>query len=205
MLFTFARPRYSAGLTLIELLTALAISASLMMLSTPMVNMLRENKAVSISYEFASALNFARSEAIKRGNKVTVCRTITGNKCEGEPDVNGQKDWSNGWIVFSDVNGNGQFNATEDEILRVRRSLPKGYTLRSNAKVRVTYKSLGISPGYMDSWTICTPGNKDTLTKGIVVSYTGRVRQARDTNNDGVIDNGTPGNRGIPRNLHCGT
>jgi len=203
MLHTFTRPRISAGLTLIELITALAITASIIALSTPMVNMLRENKAISISYEFISALNFARSEAIMRGNQVTVCRTIDGTRCEGNPDINGQKDWSNGWIVFSDVNGNGQVNALQDEILRIHQELSEGYTLRSNAKVRVTYKPTGVSPGYMDSWTICTPGNSDALTKGVIVAYTGRVRQATDTNNDGVIDNGVPGSDTMPRNLHC--
>jgi type IV fimbrial biogenesis protein FimT len=197
------RSRPAAGLTLIELLVGLSIGASVLALSTPMANMLRENKAQSISYEFITALNLARSEAIKRGNPVTVCRTINGLRCEGDDDINGQKDWSQGWIVFSDINGNGQVNSTQDEILRVRQALGEGYTLRSNAKIRVTYKPIGVSPGFMDSWTVCTPGKNNSLAKGIVVAYTGRVRHAKDTNGDGIIDNGTPGNRRDPRNLIC--
>lgn len=193
----------AAGLTLIELLVGLSIGVSVLALSAPMANMLRENKAQSISYEFTAALNFARSEAIKRGNPVTICRTISGFRCEGESDINGQKDWSKGWIVFSDINGNGQVNSTQDEILRVRQALGEGYTLRSNAKVRVTYKPIGVSPGFMDSWTVCTPGNNDSLAKGIIVAYTGRVRHAKDTNGDGIIDNGTPGSRRDPRSLLC--
>ena len=193
----------SCGFTLIELLIGLIIAASLMMLSTPMANVLRENKASSIMHEFVTALNFARSEAIMRGNRVTVCRTISGKECEGEPDINDQKDWSKGWMVFSDINGNGQFNSTQDEILRVRGALEGGYTLRSNARVRVTYKPIGISPGFMDSWAVCAPGNNGSATKGVVVAYTGRVRYAKDTNNDGKIDNGTPGNRRAPRELVC--
>jgi len=168
-----------------------------------MANMYRANKNVSISYEFVSALNFARSEAIKRGNRVTICRTISGTQCEGEADVNGKKDWSKGWIVFSDINGNGRVNTTQDEILLVHHALADGFSLRSNAKVRVTFKPIGISPGYMDSWTICAPGNNDALTKGVIVAFTGRVRLAKDTDNDGIIDNGTPGSRSAPRNLHC--
>lgn len=195
--------RACAGLTLIELLSGLAVGGTVLALSSPMANMVRENKASSISHEFVSALNFARSEAIKRGNRVTVCRSINGNQCDRLPDVDGQKEWSTGWIVFSDVNGNGQFNSGQDEILRVRSALEPGYTLRSNAKVRVTYKPIGISPGFMDSWTICAPGNSNALTKGVIVAYTGRVRYARDTNDDGIIDNGTPGNRQNPRNLVC--
>ena len=202
MIYSSAKLRISAGFTLIELLASLAIGATIIALSTPMVNLVRENKATSISYEFMSALNFARSEAIKRGNRVTVCRTNSGTRCDRVPDIDGQKDWSTGWIVFSDVNGNGQINPSQDEILRVRRALDSGYTLRSRAKVRVTYKSIGISPGFMDSWTICTPANNNASGKGVIVAYTGRVRLAKDTNNDGIVDNG-PGKRRNLRNLEC--
>ena len=191
------------GFTLIELLVTLSIGTILMALSTPMANIVRSNKASSLAHEFVVALNFARSEAIKRGNKVTICRTITGDKCEGRADANNQKDWSESWIVFSDINGNGKLNKSQDQILRVHGPLPDGYTLRSNARVRVTYKSIGISPGYMDSWTLCTPGKVNTFTKGIVISYSGRVRYARDTNNNGTIDNGRTKMKGKPRELLC--
>lgn len=200
---TKSLPRLCAGLTLIELLTSLAIGATVLTLSSPMVNLVRENRATSINYEFIGALNFARSEAIKRGNRVTVCRSLSGTQCDRVPDVNGQKDWSVGWMVFSDLNGNGKFNSTQDEILRVRRALDSGYTLRSNARVRITYKSTGISPGFMDTWTVCPPGNNDALAKGVVVAYMGRARFAKDTDNDGLIDNGRPGSRRTPRNLVC--
>lgn len=202
MIYSSAKLRISAGFTLIELLASLAIGATVIALSTPMVNLVRENKATSISYEFMAALKFARSEAIKRGNRVTVCRSNSSTRCDRVPDIDGQKNWSTGWIVFSDVNGNGQVNPTQDEILRVRRALDSGYTLRSKAKVRVTYKATGISPGFMDSWTICTPANNNALSKGVIVAYTGRVRLAKDTNNDGIIDNG-PGKRRNLRNLEC--
>ena len=205
MRYPISRRRLLAGLTLIDLMVSISIGASVLALSAPMANFVRENKAQSISSEFIVALNFARSEAIKRGNRVTICRTISGTRCEGNADVNGQKDWSSGWIVFSDINGNGQINSNQDEILRVRRSLENGYTLRSNARVRVTYKPIGISPGFMDSWTVCTPGNSEAATKGIVVAYTGRVRHAKDSNGDGILDNGTPGNQSKPRNLTCNT
>ena len=54
----------------------------------------------------------------------------------------------------------------------------------------------------MDSWTICTPTQNNALSKGVIVAYTGRVRLAKDTNKDGIIDNG-PGKRRNLRNLVC--
>jgi len=193
----------SFGFTFIELMVSLSIGVIVATLTTPMANMLRNSTVSSLSYEFVAALNLARSEAIKRGNKVTVCRTIDGTKCEGKPDVNDQKDWSEGWIVFSDLNGDGKVNPSQDQILLVHSPLPHGYTLRSNARVRVTYKPIGISPGYMDSWTLCTPGKNPALTKGIVIAYTGRVRLAKDSNHNGIIDNGTAAMQGEPTELLC--
>jgi type IV fimbrial biogenesis protein FimT len=194
---------FSKGFTLIELMIALCIGVLVMVMSAPMANMLKSNKASSVAYEFVSALNYARSEAITRGNRVTVCRTISGKKCEGHPDINNQKVWDSGWMVFSDQNGNGQFNPTQDEILKVRSPLPEGYSIRSNAKVRVTYKPIGISPGFMDSWTVCAPGASPGFAKGVIVAYSGRVRFAKDTNDNGTIDNGTPSMKGNPRELVC--
>jgi len=191
------------GFTLIELISVILIGSILLALSTPIMNLVRGNMASSLNLEFANALNFARSEAIKRGNKVTVCRTLHGDKCQGSDDVNHQKDWSHGWIVFSDVNGNGKVNLEQDAILAVHGPLPSGYTLRSSAKVRVTYNPIGISPGFMDSWTLCTPGKQPELTRGVVVAYTGRVRIAKDTNHNGTIDNGTPYTENEPRELTC--
>jgi type IV fimbrial biogenesis protein FimT len=196
---------FSGGFTLIELIIALLIGAIVTALSVPMANMVKSSRSSSIAYEFVSALNFARSEAIKRGNKVTICRTISGARCEGLPDINEQKVWDTGWIVFSDVNGNGQFNPTDDEILSVHGPLPEGYTLRSNARVRVTYKPIGISPGYMDSWTVCAPDAKPGFARGIIVAYSGRIRFAKDTNNNGTIDNGTLSTQGEPSELVCRT
>jgi len=191
------------GFTLIELIIALLIGAIVTVLSVPMSNMVKSNRTSSVAYEFVFALNFARSEAIKRGNKVTICRTINGSRCEGETDINSQKVWDNGWMIFSDFNGNGQFNPARDEILAVHGPLPEGYSLRSNAKVRVTYKPIGISPGFMDSWTVCAPDAHAGATKGIIVSYSGRVRFAKDTNDNGTIDNGTLSMQGDPRELEC--
>ena len=194
---------FSTGFTLIELIIALLIGAIVTAISVPMSNMVKSNRTSSVAYEFALALNYARSEAIKRGSKVTICRTITGSRCDGAPDINGQKVWDEGWMVFSDINGNGQFNPTQDEILSVHGPLPEGYSLRSNARVRVTYKPIGISPGYMDSWTVCAPDAKPGFARGIIVAYSGRVRFAKDTNDNGTIDNGTLSMQGKPRELEC--
>jgi len=182
------------GFSLIELLIGLSIATLLITLSVPMSNLLHANKATTQIHEFASSLNFARSEAIKRGNFVTVCRTLGNTKCEGPRDIGGQKVWDAGWMVFSDINGNGQFNGAEDQVLHQHGPLPANYSLRSNARVRITYKAIGMSPGFMDTWTLCGPNGNPELTRGVILAYSGRVRFAQDNNRNGIRDNGTSNN-----------
>ena len=47
-------------------------------------------------------LQFARSEAIREGQTVNVCVSSDGLTC-----AVGVTSWNSGWIVYSDLNGNG--------------------------------------------------------------------------------------------------
>jgi Tfp pilus assembly protein FimT len=58
-----------------------------------------------------SSLNIARSEAIKQGRNATVCTSTNQTACTGTA-------WENGWIVWVDVNQNGNLDAPA-EIIRV--------------------------------------------------------------------------------------
>jgi len=193
------------GFSLIELLTVLSIAAIIITLSPPMISLVYTNKSTTQIHAFATSLNFARSEAIKRGNAVTVCRTLGNSICEGLPDSNNQKVWDTGWMVFSDMNGNGQFNPPQDQLLQQHGALPANYSLRSNARVRITYQAIGISPGFMDTWTLCGPGGKPAFTRGVIQAYSGRVRFAQDSNHNGIRDNGTATNNENPTELVCNT
>jgi type IV fimbrial biogenesis protein FimT len=63
-------------------------------------------------------LQFARSEAIKQGRTVSVCVSTDQTSCStASPDLN----WHKGWIVYSDMNGNGAIDAP-GEVLRAQKS-----------------------------------------------------------------------------------
>lgn len=193
----------ASGLTLIELIISLAIAASLLLLSTPIAKFVRSNQNSAYMFEFITTLNLARTEAIKFGTPVTVCRTINGQKCEGLRNSGKGKIWETGWMVFFDYNSNGQFNKSEDKLIRHHEALSSGYSLRSGAKVRITYKSTGIAPGFMDTWTFCDPANDVTVARGVVLAYSGRARLAKDTDKNGIRDNGRKNSRAKPRDLSC--
>lgn len=88
----------SHGFTLIELMITLSIAAIVLALGVPSFQeMMRNNRAATHMNEFTSALNLARSEAIKRGQRVALCPSINQTSCTGA------SDWEDGWIVFVDT------------------------------------------------------------------------------------------------------
>jgi type IV fimbrial biogenesis protein FimT len=115
------------GFTLIELMVAVSVAAVLLGLGVPAFRQtLISNRLTASANEFMAALNYARSEAIRRGVPVVLCKSSSGTSC----DTGGNK-WEIGWMAFIDANKDGKWNSGED-ILRVWPALPEGYTLRPN-------------------------------------------------------------------------
>lgn len=88
----------SQGFTLLELMTAIAILGILLAIGVPTFsNMIRGSQIAAESSDLLAALNLARSEALKRGVRVSVCALAEDlESCSDEPD------WSRGWILFDD-------------------------------------------------------------------------------------------------------
>jgi type IV fimbrial biogenesis protein FimT len=76
-----------AGFTLIELMVTLAVAAILVTIAVPgMATLVQNSRTTSQTNELVSALNLARSEAVKRGRTVTV-------RAEGG-------EFADGWCVY---------------------------------------------------------------------------------------------------------
>ena len=88
------------GFTLMELLTTMAVAALLASMAVPSFTTLSLNsKLVSSTNEFVSALHFARSSAVLRNERFTVCQSSDGTAC-------GAVGWDKGWLAFADLNAN---------------------------------------------------------------------------------------------------
>ncbi len=172
------------GFTLIELMVTVAVAAILLTVGVPSFRATVENnRLTAAANELVGALNLARSEAIKRGVRVTVCKSADGATCTTS------SDWEKGWIVFVDLNGDGIFDddgdtipceTGEECILRTYEALPTGYTLRTgeNFDDWVAYlpsgKSQGTSGLANDTFRLCH-GTDTGTARSIAVSTTGRI------------------------------
>ncbi|MBI3343663.1 MAG: GspH/FimT family pseudopilin [Gammaproteobacteria bacterium] len=85
------------GFTLIELLITLTVVAILATVAVPsFMTFIQNNRVTSQTNDLVTALNIARSEAIKRNGAVTVC-SRTGTVCGG--------GWADGWLVMVGTTG----------------------------------------------------------------------------------------------------
>jgi type IV fimbrial biogenesis protein FimT len=125
--------RNQDGFTLIEMMVTLAISAIMITSGVPAFqHIVQTNRQAAQSAMLVRALQFARTEAIRRAANVTVCSGSATGGHSGKPVCSKSRDWSNGWIVFIDNHGGaGDFNK-DDKLLHVFPALDAGATLTSD-------------------------------------------------------------------------
>lgn len=105
------------GLTLVELVTAMAVASVLMAVAVPSFRGLALNtQRSSVMTGIGASILFARSETLKRGITITICPSSNGTDCSS----GAAPEWNQGWVLFEDGNGNQQVDSGET-LLRVIR------------------------------------------------------------------------------------
>lgn len=172
-----ARPWRSRGFSLTETLVVMVVVAILAGIAAPSFGaLMRETRLTTVTNDLVSTLHFARSEAIKRNQRVTVCTGLKQDECAENIG------WQFGWIVFEDRDGNGR-RSTSEQILVVALRQGLGLTMSGNTPVRdyISYVPTGETRTrsgalQMGAITACDGGS----SKRVVIAATGRSRIVRE-------------------------
>ena len=136
--------RRNAGYNMMEVMMVTALVAVLATIAIPSF------KYVTTSNRIAGEVNgllgdmqFARSEAVKEGQSVTVCISTDSATCAGGAGSN----WALGWIVFLDTNGDKQVQPATEAVIRKQPAFSGTDTFAAPAAFNaITFNRLGYAP-----------------------------------------------------------
>lgn len=198
------------GFTLVELLVVMTIGAILVAAAVPSFQwIVATSRTSNAASDLIATFELARSEAMRRGDVVAVCRTTDPNAAEAAlacSSVSGAgfdgNDWGSGWVMFAKTGGVDPA-AIEAGDTVIRRHPPLGtgsprVTLLSSiaGAERVAYRRDGMPAGGAGTFSIDyqdrpgalvddrDPGTVTLSGAGrclFVAVGTGRVRAARPT------------------------
>lgn len=170
------------GYTLVELLVTLAIGAILLAIAIPgYAFLVNRSRLAAVTNDLVTALHLTRSEAIKRGTRVTLCKT--SSPMDDPPACDPAAEWHEGWLVFVDGGIRGVVDAG-DTVLRVQEaaSSVEITVVGTNFNHFVSYLPSGVSQGKNGGQAngtllVCVAGSR----RDIIINTTGRPRLDSNT------------------------
>lgn len=160
------------GISLVELMSTVSIIAIVNALAGPTLSdTVRRNQLQSQADRMLTSFQLARSEAVKRNTSVSICRSSNGTSCTGS--------WRDGWIVFSNVDGDNVLDA-EDEVIRVYDELTDGHTLTGSlGSDALTYFPDGSYANGSDTIAVCALGGDLAEGYTLSINRVGRPRASK--------------------------
>lgn len=158
------------GFTVLEVLLVLAITAILLILGIPALQSygMRQRMSACINL-LHTQLALARNEAIRFNTQVVACPGTVATGCTEAAD------WSDGWIVFGDLNADRRHQAAEN-VLRAEPGLEQMVIRSSSGRTNLRFYPNGSAPGSNSSITFCDARGPAKARK-LVISNSGRIRR----------------------------
>jgi len=146
----------SSGFTLLELLIVIALVAIFASVGIPSFQYVTySNRMSSEVNSLLAEMQYARAEAVKEGQPITVC--ASSNPTSANPSCSGSASWNQGWIVFVDANGN-QTVDTGEQILLQQPAFTSTDTFVGGGNVdAVTFNREGFLAAYAGSTQVTLP------------------------------------------------
>lgn len=167
------RLKIQTGFTLIELIVVIVVGTVLISTAFPgLMNTIKNDRLVTLNNKLVSDLALARSTSITRGNHATLCASNrVGRQC-----MRNALDWSNGWLVFDDIDNDGLVDVGETKV--AVNLLTTDYVKISANKSRVSYDAEGFAFGSSIEFVLCDDRG-DSDKRGLIVTDSGRSRSLK--------------------------
>lgn len=176
--------KHDQGFTLVELMMTVAVLAIMLSVGVPaMGEFVKNSRLVTQTNDFIASFHLARTEAIKRGARVTLCKSLAGATCDATADGR----WGIGWITFVDSAIGGTVGSVDvgEDLIDTRAATPLNVAIAPQAgdvsvQNYVSYTAQGIvrdAAGAAQNGTfrICDDRGL-SKGRGVVLSPTGRVQ-----------------------------
>ncbi len=161
-------PHKQMGLSLPELLITLAVVAGLSIAAADnLPRFIQTNRMATEVNWFMTALQLARSEAVKHGRRGVLCPSTDKEHCTDS------MEWKHGWILFA---SDTRKREADEPVLQSGNPLATGIEMRSSRyRKRIVYQPDGSSGGSNSSFTFCDL-RQHARPRVICLSNTGRPR-----------------------------
>lgn len=175
---------FGKGFTIIELMITLALAGVFITMGVPaFTNLMERNQLTTGINQFVSSLSLARSEAIKRNQRITICASTDGEQCA-------EVGFENGWLVYVDSNQNNSRDSGE-ELIWVGSPYGANFTLRGSSGFNntISYLASGrIATNVNGNIRLCKE-NDITKARMLNLITTGRVQLANHNDQGVPLDN----------------
>jgi type IV fimbrial biogenesis protein FimT len=170
-----ALPLRQSGFTLTELMIVIVIATILTVIGVPSFRYVTTSNRMSTEMNsLLLDLQYARSEAAREGQYVTVClaQSIAAQTCATAGTA-----WQNGWIVFSDVDDDQTIHAGIDAVLRTQAAFSSTDTFVSSGNPWITFNRDGFaSTGINTVWiTLHDSTNNPSYTRCLKITQAGMM------------------------------